>query len=247
MYAQDPIVKLHLSQHYSDDDGDFMPDDILKRYPTLSNEALYVVDCKYAQLEVLTNNFKQITGIDTNHKNEILPLLEHASRNDDNMLYEYSHKLLSACFGIDSSNKFVQDDINSCIYKTHDDRIILKSAGLLSRDSSEQIRYTVGKLTDVTGLVDYTKFNYKFTGPNSKKTFALFNDLSDLEYILSKRELQILVLIGKGMLSKEIANNLFISFHTVQTHRKNIHKKLETSTSMGAYNKAKDMGLFFNN
>jgi len=43
---------------------------------------------------------------------------------------------------------------------------------------------------------------------------------------LSKRELEIVKLVGEGKTSQEIANLLFIGKTTVDTHRKNILKKL---------------------
>ena len=42
---------------------------------------------------------------------------------------------------------------------------------------------------------------------------------------LTKRERDILVLVAKGLMSKEIADKLNISIHTVISHRKNITKK----------------------
>jgi DNA-binding NarL/FixJ family response regulator len=47
--------------------------------------------------------------------------------------------------------------------------------------------------------------------------------------ILSTRELEIFLLIGRGMMSKEIGETLGISPLTVQTHRKKIAEKLGTS------------------
>ena len=41
-------------------------------------------------------------------------------------------------------------------------------------------------------------------------------------HVLSKRETEILSLIGKGLSSKQIANHLNISIHTVNNHRKNM-------------------------
>jgi DNA-binding NarL/FixJ family response regulator len=46
---------------------------------------------------------------------------------------------------------------------------------------------------------------------------------------LSVREHEILLLIGSGLLSKEIADRLGLSTHTVQAHRKNIADKLGTT------------------
>lgn len=44
---------------------------------------------------------------------------------------------------------------------------------------------------------------------------------------LSSREIEILEYIAEGLNSPEIAEKLFISVHTVRTHRKNIIKKLQ--------------------
>lgn len=44
-------------------------------------------------------------------------------------------------------------------------------------------------------------------------------------YELSERETEVLVLLAKGCQSKEIADRLNISVHTVNTHRKNITRK----------------------
>ena len=42
---------------------------------------------------------------------------------------------------------------------------------------------------------------------------------------MTKRERDVLVLVAKGLMSKEIAEQLNISIHTVISHRKNITKK----------------------
>lgn len=50
---------------------------------------------------------------------------------------------------------------------------------------------------------------------------------------LTKRERQILKLIGEGKTSEQISKTLKISKFTVDTHRKNIHKKLDIKTNTG--------------
>lgn len=50
---------------------------------------------------------------------------------------------------------------------------------------------------------------------------------------ISKREVDILKNIALGFSNKEIANKLFISTHTVVTHRKNITRKLGIKTVPG--------------
>ena len=51
--------------------------------------------------------------------------------------------------------------------------------------------------------------------------------------VLSQREKEIIVCVVKGMTNKEIAENLFLSIHTVITHRKNITKKLQIHSVSG--------------
>ena len=47
------------------------------------------------------------------------------------------------------------------------------------------------------------------------------------ENILSKRELEIVALVSRGLTSQEIATSLNLSTYTVNTHRRNILRKLE--------------------
>ena len=48
---------------------------------------------------------------------------------------------------------------------------------------------------------------------------------------LSRREQQIVMLISRGLTSARISDELFISKHTVETHRKNILRKLNLNSS----------------
>lgn len=60
---------------------------------------------------------------------------------------------------------------------------------------------------------------------------------------LSGRETEILRMIGRGKLSKEIAEELSISVHTVNTHRQRILEKLNVDNSMEAVRYADAHGL----
>mgnify|MGYP003607304926 CR=1 FL=1 len=51
--------------------------------------------------------------------------------------------------------------------------------------------------------------------------------------ILSAREIEIITLISLEYSGKEISEQLFISTNTVETHRKNIMKKLKTKNTIG--------------
>jgi len=50
---------------------------------------------------------------------------------------------------------------------------------------------------------------------------------------LSQREKEIISLVVKGLTNQEIADKLFLSIHTVITHRRNIARKLEIHSATG--------------
>ena len=60
--------------------------------------------------------------------------------------------------------------------------------------------------------------------------------------LLTKRELEILQLIGKEYSNVQIAEELFISERTVETHRRNIFFKTKTKSIVGLIRHAIDNG-----
>jgi len=60
---------------------------------------------------------------------------------------------------------------------------------------------------------------------------------------LTKREIEILGLIAKGMASKEIADQLFLSVNTVNNHRQNIIEKMDVSNTSEALTYAMRIGI----
>lgn len=66
---------------------------------------------------------------------------------------------------------------------------------------------------------------------------------SIFEVPLTKREKEILKLIAEGFSSQEIADKLFISLRTVETHRLNINQKLDVKNTAGLVKEAIKRGL----
>jgi DNA-binding NarL/FixJ family response regulator len=63
--------------------------------------------------------------------------------------------------------------------------------------------------------------------------FEITNTEQEESQVLSVREKEIIVGVVKGFTNKEIASNLFLSAHTVITHRRNIARKLEIHSTAG--------------
>lgn len=60
---------------------------------------------------------------------------------------------------------------------------------------------------------------------------------------LTKREVEILKLIAQEMTNNEIAERLFISMYTVETHRKNLIRKIGVKNTVGLVKYAIQQGL----
>ena len=60
---------------------------------------------------------------------------------------------------------------------------------------------------------------------------------------LSKRELEVLQLMAKGLSNQEIAERLFVSLSTVKTHSTNLFEKLDVKRRTQAIEKAKRLSL----
>ncbi|HET6225950.1 MAG TPA: LuxR C-terminal-related transcriptional regulator [Bacteroidia bacterium] len=83
---------------------------------------------------------------------------------------------------------------------------------------------------------------------NFKTGDVIWEDLAEEKEVvnqpaLTSREKEILLLIKEGFLSKEIAKKLFLSVHTVNTHRQRILEKLDVNNSIEAIKSARNLGM----
>lgn len=60
---------------------------------------------------------------------------------------------------------------------------------------------------------------------------------------LTEREKEILKLVAQGLISKQIADKLYISVHTVNTHRQRIIEKLDVANTFEAIQYASKLGI----
>ena len=86
------------------------------------------------------------------------------------------------------------------------------------------------------GWFDVDAFKEHDVESLEKKISVLMNfaeeDDSDQD-TLSQREKEIIGCVVRGMINKEIAEKLYISVHTVITHRRNITRKLQIHSAAG--------------
>ncbi|MCC6723060.1 MAG: response regulator transcription factor [Saprospiraceae bacterium] len=93
--------------------------------------------------------------------------------------------------------------------------------------------------------------NKKFIGGNVNRSTFRDDEADEFEdndefvkkFNLSSRELEIIRLIVQGLESGQISEELFITLNTVKTHRKNIFKKLNITSSTELIRFALENGL----
>lgn len=100
-------------------------------------------------------------------------------------------------------------------------KIIAIEIGRLSRTAVDLFDDTLSIIEDDSDSLA-AKINRLGFGPDKEEKEQL-----------SQREKEITALVVKGLTNKEIADALFISVHTVITHRRNIARKLEIHSATG--------------
>ena len=105
-------------------------------------------------------------------------------------------------------------------------------------------------LADLTGILSQVHQgrpyfpDFSGSAANTTDSFSYLDDFLK-KYKLTKREVEVIRLLCQGMATAQIAEQLYLSTFTVQTHRKNIFKKLalDHSDSLSLYRFATQNGL----
>lgn len=101
-------------------------------------------------------------------------------------------------------------------------KVIAIATAPLDRKTRESFDDVISIADDVESITEKVRFcsNSRIIPPDDKEP-------------LSTREKEIITHVVKGMTNKEIADKLFLSVHTVITHRRNIARKLEIHSATG--------------
>jgi len=216
--------------------------DVLRLMSDISGSCIFAVDVYKCRYSFLSDNFTDIFGYDSlkiasierqgdyldsrfhpdDHDRlldmqirlgQFIYTLPPEERNDYRNIFQY--RVLNA------KNKYVN---------------VVSKQQVLMRDKNEKAWIIMGVM-DVSP--DQSPMEHIKCTVQNRKTGDVFTpSCLPAEYIyLTHREKEILRLIREGALSKEIADRLGISIHTVNNHRKNILGKLNASNIIEALNR----------
>lgn len=129
------------------------------------------------------------------------------------------------------------------VLSMYDEEIIFKkcqklgaNAYILKDADPDELIYTIREVLDGSHVMSFQKVIQQ----NSDNYF--FDSFRD-KYKLSKRELQIFLMIKDGKINREIAEELHLSQLTIESHRKKINSKLGVSSALELVKKAMEMNV----
>lgn len=135
---------------------------------------------------------------------------------------EVTREMKKKCPDLDFIMLTVQSDDDS-IFKS----LCVGASGYLLKD------------TNPADLLVHIKEVYEGGSPMSSQIARrIISSFRIIENPLSKRETEVLRMLSKGMNYREVADELFLSPHTIKTHIKNIYTKLHVNNRAEAIYKA---------
>lgn len=122
-------------------------------------------------------------------------------------------------------------------------RRVCETLQILETDSRGNIWLALCMLEIAPNQMPPFAVNSQIINTATGEVFSPLTRYYQSKSVLTKRELEILNLIARGKLSKEISDRLQISVHTVDTHRQHILEKLNVDNSHEAVRYGLSLGL----
>lgn len=139
-----------------------------------------------------------------------------------------------------SSSLFKVEKVIAFVSITAQSKILLMG-GVLSNAECDQLRQwgahaiclKSSNKKDIEDCLNALVSNQFYLGNGVVEEKEILENNLMLRLNISEREQEIIKLIAEGYINKEIAEQLFLSTHTINTHRKNIMQKLGINNTAG--------------
>lgn len=241
----DPLISVQKSQHFRSFDSKNPLEVNFDQISLLPNQIAYKIDCRTADFVSIKGNTKSLFNLP--QLDTLDQLFEMVRPNNVDRFVDETHHNFNFLWADPKHAQPMRNSFSS-VYE-------LKKVG---SGYYPFLRQTFTLRSDKKGIITHTgciwtempslnKVQLNALGKNlvsgPDAIFHKYQQLKKFEGILSVRELEILQLIADGDNTKKISERLFISTMTVNTHRKNMLKKMEANNSAHLVALAKDMGL----
>lgn len=207
------------------------------------NQVAYVVDIYTNEITESIGSFNTIFGYANREMKRIEQLYEPIVRNHSSAVVQVTKSAIQWGLSLDNfENTFVQYGYKIQNRKGRVLRILRQ--GKLLRDCNGNITHSMCSITDISGIDSRDNLTLDAFGPGAHLLDTEIPEICLFQDKISPREIEILKLVARGLSSSQIAARLYISKNTVDTHRRNMIRKLEVNNSMQLVNLARDLKLF---
>ena len=193
-------------------------------FKILSNECLYVIDFNQNEL-ILKKGFENFLGYADDEMN--MDLLINGYHPDDQ---DVINKVIqeAVLFTLKNAAKGKQNALYLKYRRQKKDGTyisVLSQTYIYDLDAKGSRMKSLTRLTDMSFTGEFSSVSYNFLAQNldleafERQIHKVYFD------VFTKRELDVIYNMSKGYTNLQISKQLFISEHTVATHRKNILRK----------------------
>lgn len=232
------LIKWQLEQAQKSFQKNIDPIEYADKFRGNPNEAYHILDCRNLSIYMSENHFDTVFCLPEFNPKTIVEILELVHPNQVQEVFRFMevHLANEILFEM-GRDSIVQTFMNK------NEEMILKTSTPLVADDNDHIIWVLEQYRNVTGLVTKGQYTWCYKGPNELKLTESVKAGLKKDCPLSSQELVVLSFVGRGMSSRQTGENLFISKHTVDTHRRNILKKLKVENTTMAYQHARDFGF----
>lgn len=207
----------------------------------------FILDCVNTKIVSFSEDFNRVLGYDTNlfTMEDFFGII-----HPEDLPTFISHEKLALKFCLNTPLA------KQTRFKIVHDYRVRKKSGSYIRVMQQTVAYELNDACVLKTLIQHIDISTIKTTLESELHFIDIEGLESVHNVqeenvlsspqkfqLTKRELEILVLLDQAYNSEQIAEKLFISIHTVRTHRKNLLHKTSCDNTIDLLKKVKNMKL----
>lgn len=197
----------------------------INNFPLNAKQCLYVIDWQNAKVS-FQRDIEKILGY--NQEEFTLETVLKIAHPDDLSLIKritqaaVNHLTNNTCLNLENSSLNL-----TYRFKKKDGTYlkILRQSSLFEPTKNGKLRSNLSLLTDISFFDKSETVQWEFNAPLIEQKSFKKQIYKEFNNFFTKREVEVIKLISDQHNTKSIAEKLFISEHTVYSHRKNILKK----------------------
>lgn len=206
----------------------------LIHFPITNNQCIYVLNYQDLCIDFCKGMYDMLGYHDETF--ELKQLMKLIHKEDEPLV----NRLMEASLNFSLENN-VSENVSfvttyRAMHKNGTYRHVMRHSTVFETDSKGRIISSLSTLTDISFLNLSKKVDWHFEAPGlNLEKFRSHIQKTHIN-LFSDREMQIIQLLNKAYSSQKIADKLHLSKHTIDTHRRNLLGKTNSSNTIELLN-----------